>query len=327
MTRAHLTYFTAAIALLGLWVPGTSLHGQARFDSSAAPPVPEEASLTFTPSRPGIGSLVRLTIRRSNRPGDSLTAVNGRMAGEPLHFEPDSSGNLRAFGPIPLEASDSVVARVTLGYASGAVDSIRMAIPYPHRVNPPGGRAPRARRLRVSGVYTSRPDSLTEMRIEREAQEARAVGRNAHETPRLWSLPFLRPRRSRITSGFGSGRVFNGRVTSSHGGVDFAGQPGDVVVAANRGVVALVGNFFLAGNVVYLDHGAGVVTGYFHLTEATVAAGDTVERGQQLGLVGATGRVTGPHLHWSARYGRHTVDPMGLIELTAVPTGARRPTQ
>ena len=239
------------------------------------------------------------------------------MAGEPLHFRPDTTGGEQAFGLIPIEASDSVVARVVVRYASGVDDTLRYALPYPHRVTPAGGRPARARRLRVSKVYTARPDSLTEARIERDNAEARAVGRRAHKTPTLWTQPFLRPRTSRITSTFGSGRVFNGRLSSSHGGVDFAGQPGDPVKAANRGVVALVDNFFLAGNVVYIDHGAGVVTGYFHLTQALVAVGDTVERGQEIGLVGATGRVTGPHLHWSARYGEHTVDPMGLIELTA----------
>ena len=83
--------------------------------------------------------------------------------------------------------------------------------------------------------------------------------------------------------------------------------------ASNRGVVALVDNFFLAGNVVYIDHGGGVVTGYFHLSRTLVAEGDTVERGQEIGLVGATGRVTGPHLHWSARYGALTVNPIDLL--------------
>jgi murein DD-endopeptidase MepM/ murein hydrolase activator NlpD len=241
------------------------------------------------------------------------------MAGEPLHFRTDSSGAERSFGVVPLEASDSVVARVVVRLASGAVDTLRSMLPFPHRVNVVAaarGRPARARRLRVSKVYTARPDSLTEARVERENEEARALGRHAHETPGLWTEPFIRPRSSRITSGFGSGRVFNGRLSSSHGGVDFAGQPGDPVRAANRGVVALVDNFFLAGNVVYIDHGDGLLTGYFHLTQAMVAVGDTVERGQQIGLVGATGRVTGPHLHWSARYGEHTVDPMGLIELT-----------
>ena len=97
--------------------------------------------------------------------------------------------------------------------------------------------------------------------------------------------------------------------------VDFRGAVGAPIRAANRGVVALVDRFFLGGRVVYIDHGAGVVTGYLHLSRFLVAAGDTVERGQTIGLVGATGRVTGPHLHWTARYGAITVNPMDLLTL------------
>jgi murein DD-endopeptidase MepM/ murein hydrolase activator NlpD len=131
----------------------------------------------------------------------------------------------------------------------------------------------------------------------------------------MWSEPFRRPRESRVTSRFGTGRMFNGTVASRHLGVDYQGAPGSPVFAANRGVVALVDTFFLAGRVVYVDHGGGVVTGYFHLTTPLVAKGDTVARGQQLGTVGATGRVTGPHLHWAARYGALTVNPGDLLDL------------
>lgn len=109
--------------------------------------------------------------------------------------------------------------------------------------------------------------------------------------------------------------MFNGRVASRHLGVDFRGKRGAPVHAANRGVVALVDTFFLAGNVVYIDHGGGLVTGYFHLSETLVSTGDTVSRGQIIGSVGATGRVTGPHLHWSARYGALPVNPLDLIPL------------
>jgi murein DD-endopeptidase MepM/ murein hydrolase activator NlpD len=80
-------------------------------------------------------------------------------------------------------------------------------------------------------------------------------------------------------------------------------------------VVALVADFYLAGRAVYLDHGAGLVTGYFHLSQASVAQGDTVAAGQRIGAVGRTGRVTGPHLHWIVRYGGISVDPMTLVEL------------
>jgi murein DD-endopeptidase MepM/ murein hydrolase activator NlpD len=128
-----------------------------------------------------------------------------------------------------------------------------------------------------------------------------------------------------VTSEFGSGRVFNGRVTSRHLGVDFRGAVGEPVRAANRGVVALVDNFFLAGNVIYIDHGGGVVTSYFHLSKPLVAVGDTVTRGQQIGLVGSTGRVTGPHLHWAARYGTVTVNPLDLLSLDRKWYGGTRP--
>jgi murein DD-endopeptidase MepM/ murein hydrolase activator NlpD len=317
MTRIS-RYFALRLGLLTLVLSGTSLGAQAQSSSSGTADQHDPPTLSVTPRQPEIGSLVLLSIRRARTAGDSIVSITGWMAGEPLHFRADSSGVDHAFGLVPLEASDSVVARVVVRYGSGAADTIRSALAVPHRVNPTSARPARSRRrLNVSKVYTAKPDSLTQARIERENAEARAVGRHAHTTPQLWTEPFLRPRSSRITSSFGSGRLFNGRLASSHGGVDFAGHPGDSVRAANRGVVALVDNFFLAGNVVYIDHGGGVLTGYFHLTQALVAVGDTVERGQQIGLVGATGRVTGPHLHWSARYGEHTVDPMGLITLTS----------
>jgi murein DD-endopeptidase MepM/ murein hydrolase activator NlpD len=109
--------------------------------------------------------------------------------------------------------------------------------------------------------------------------------------------------------------VYNGTVQSRHLGTDFAGALGAPVLAAGRGVVALVADFYLAGRAVYIDHGAGVVTAYFHLSRADVAEGDTVVAGQRIGAVGRSGRVTGPHLHWVARYGAISVDPMSLLEL------------
>jgi murein DD-endopeptidase MepM/ murein hydrolase activator NlpD len=168
-------------------------------------------------------------------------------------------------------------------------------------------------RLRVDTGFTRPLDSATAARVARENARARDVGRRAHETPQLWTKSFLRPRATEITSRFGTGRLFNGAVISRHLGVDFKGDVGDTIRAANRGVVALVDTFFLAGTVVYVDHGAGVVTGYFHLSHPLVAAGDTVARGQRIGLVGQSGRVTGPHLHWAARYGALAVNPLDLL--------------
>ena len=99
-------------------------------------------------------------------------------------------------------------------------------------------------------------------------------------------------------------------------GTDYAGRLGAPVRAAGRGVVALVADFYLAGHAVYLDHGGGLVTGYFHLSRVDVATGDTVAAGQRIGAVGRSGRATGPHLHWIARYGGITVDPASLFQLS-----------
>ena len=100
-------------------------------------------------------------------------------------------------------------------------------------------------------------------------------------------------------------------------GTDFAGTVGAPVRAVNRVVVRLVDNFFLGGNVVYIDHGAGLLTAYLHLSKQLVAEGDTVARGDVIGHVGATGRVTGPHLHLIARYGLTSFDPLSMLPAAA----------
>ena len=269
--------------------------------------------ITVSPSRPSPGSIVRITLDESIVRGDSAIAIGGELAGEPLHFREVTPSVWRAIGAVPVDAAGSVVGRVFAERSSGKSDTLAISVTLPA---PPAGRGkPRPRRLSVAPRFTQPLDSATEARIARENELAREVGRRAHETPRLWTAPFLRPRPSRVTARFGSGRTFNRTLASRHLGVDFAGKVGAPVRAANRGVVALAARFFLAGNVVYLDHGAGVVTGYFHMSRTQVAEGDTVARGQQIGLVGATGRVTGPHLHWSARYGALTVNPLDLLRL------------
>ena len=106
-------------------------------------------------------------------------------------------------------------------------------------------------------------------------------------------------------------------------GTDYAGAVGAPIRAANRGVVRLVDRFYLGGNVVYIDHGEGLVTAYLHLSQHRVAEGDTVAQGAVIGLVGATGRVTGPHLHWAVRLHGDRVDPLKLLEALAPAAGAR----
>jgi murein DD-endopeptidase MepM/ murein hydrolase activator NlpD len=242
------------------------------------------------------------------------------MSGEPLHFIAATSGTWHAIGAVPVDATGALAASVILQRASGKTETVRARLTLPKL--PP----PVAQPLAVDSSFSRPLDSATAARVARENARAREVGQRAHDSPPMWTASFLKPRASVVTSEFGTGRLFNGRVTSRHLGVDFRGAVGEPIRAANRGVVALVDNFFLAGNVVYIDHGGGVVTSYFHLSKPLVAAGDTVVRGQRIGLVGATGRVTGPHLHWAARYGTITVNPLDLVALGKNWYGAPRPT-
>jgi murein DD-endopeptidase MepM/ murein hydrolase activator NlpD len=268
-------------------------------------------ALRISPSAPAPGAIVRLTLRDSSAT-DAPVRISGELSGEALHFEKSGANTWRAIGPVSVDASGEVTARVTIERASGVLDSAGAVVVIP---KPKPARAGTRRALSVSPRFTQPLDAETQARIERENATAREIGRRAHDMPPMWTSPFIRPRDALVTSRFGSGRMFNGTLTSRHLGVDFRGTTGAPVHAANRGIVAHVGDFFLAGNVVYIDHGGGVVTAYFHLSRILVAAGDTVQRGQEIGLVGATGRVTGPHLHWSARYGTVTVNPLDLTSI------------
>src|SRR5262249_13796099 len=158
-------------------------------------------------------------------------------------------------------------------------------------------------------------DPETERRAEREAATLRAL--YATVTPeRLWRGAFARPlAESGDGSGFGSRRIINGQPRMPHSGVDFGADRGTPVLAANRGRVALTGEFFFAGRLVVLDHGLGLYTLYFHLDHVDVDQGALVEQGERLGTVGATGRATGPHLHWGAQLASARIDPVRLLSL------------
>jgi Peptidase family M23 len=159
-------------------------------------------------------------------------------------------------------------------------------------------------------------DPETEHRADVEAAKLRAL--YATVTPeRLWRGRFTRPLTSSSDGGgFGSRRIINGQPRMPHSGVDFSADRGTPVVASNRGRVALVAEFFFAGRLVVLDHGLGLYTLYFHLDGVDVDEGALVERGERIGAVGATGRATGPHLHWGAQLGSARVDPMTLLSLS-----------
>lgn len=151
-------------------------------------------------------------------------------------------------------------------------------------------------------------------RANREAELRRRALSASH--PNDWKTRFIMPLNGRFTSPFGAQRLFNGRLKSIHKGVDIASPTGTPVVASNTGKIALTGDFFYAGKCVYIDHGNGLFTAYFHLSDLNVKQGDMVQQGEIIGKVGATGRVTGPHLHWSALLAGKNVSPLKLVEIS-----------
>ncbi len=271
----------------------------------------------WEPEQPIQGSFVYIVVAGADS-ADSAPAVSvdGSLAGQALHFELDRTGTFRAIAAVPVNAQETIPIQVAWGAGR---DTTHRLVRMP--VRPAGFRS---ERLSVDPRFSSAPDSALRARTRRESAASRQVSINSQSTLRLWHGQWVRPRPGRVTSSFGTGRVFNGELQSRHMGTDLDGETGDPIRAGNRGRVALVGDFYYAGNVVYLDHGAGLITIYMHMSAVDVQEGQIVEAGDVIGLVGATGRVTGPHLHWTGRYGRISVDPLTVFELdpTVLPAPA-----
>jgi len=279
--------------------------------AASAQASPDSVHVRWFPAEPHQGSLVQLAVRlpSARQTRDVATAtVEGHLAGQPLHFEASADGTYRALGAIPVGSKATIPLMLEVHYADGDVQEPFVRIPV-------AVTEFAVERLRVAPQFVQPPDSALRVRIAAERARSAAVVRRTHDTPRMWTGAFVVPVGGRVTSSFGRGREFNGRVQSRHYGTDLDGNTGTPVLASGRGIVALTDDTYYGGRVVYLDHGRGLVSGYMHLSEILVAKGDTVEQGQVIGKVGATGRVTGPHLHWLVRYGSVLVDPMSLFDV------------
>jgi hypothetical protein len=145
----------------------------------------------------------------------------------------------------------------------------------------------------------------------------------AHMTPHpLWSGDFIKPVEAASTPSFGESRILNEEKTSLHTGTDFPVKEGTPVHAANSGTVVLVRDMFYEGSCIIIDHGLGVFTIYMHLSRTDVKEGDHIEKGKAIGLSGASGRVTGPHLHLAVHWSGGWIDPVQLLALTLPQTHA-----
>lgn len=171
----------------------------------------------------------------------------------------------------------------------------------------------RTRRLTVDEALVTPPAS-EQPRIAREAALLAATWQSS-ALGRLWTMAFIRPVPQASNSAFGTRSIFNGKRRNSHGGADFLSPAGTLIGAPNAGRIAVARRLYFSGNTVIIDHGLGVFSTLAHLSVIDVTEGEAVTPGQRIGLVGATGRVTGPHLHWAVRINDARVDPLSLLQV------------
>jgi murein DD-endopeptidase MepM/ murein hydrolase activator NlpD len=193
-----------------------------------------------------------------------------------------------------------------------------------------GDRHAAARRIDVrSGNFTVETLTVAPDYVEPPASELDRIREDREKVARVWqsgdgkrrwSGPFRLPVDAPVREkSFGSRRVFNGQARSPHSGLDLAAHAGQEVDAPAPGRVALAENLYFSGGTIILDHGGGLFTSYFHLSRIDAKVGDAVAAGDRIGAVGATGRATGPHLHWSARLDGARINPLGLLQLASWP--------
>ena len=234
-------------------------------------------------------------------------AVEGSLAGQPLTFFPYGDG-YAALAGIDLEARPGMAT-----WRVGVMDARDRPLKASGRLQI------RARKFPVQRLTLPREmvelDAPTLQRVEEESKRLRTL--YATITPeRHWRGRFAKPVGvPDAGEGFGARRIINGQPRAPHAGLDYSADAGTPVVGANAGHVALVAEYFFPGRLVVLDHGLGLYTLYFHLEQAEVADGDRVERGQIIGRVGASGRATGPHLHFAAHLRQTRIDPALLLQL------------
>ncbi|MEO5822426.1 MAG: M23 family metallopeptidase [Vicinamibacteraceae bacterium] len=289
----------------------------------AARPAQQPAARPGSP-KPPTSAAEALTVdvrSRAVRPGEvldirvqtaeRLTSVAVTLGDRPLHAWKLPSGGWRVLAGLDAEQVPGPLVLTVLGArASGA--------PIAKVLNLTVAAANFAdRRLTVPPKFVDPPES-ERPRIERERQRLQAIY-DGHSD--LAPGVFVAPVPHRRSSPFGSRSIFNGVPRERHGGMDFASPAGAIIRAPAAGRVVVVGPLYWTGNTVVIDHGQGLYSILAHMTRTLVREGDTVASGARLGTVGATGRVTGPHLHWSVRLGGTRVDPAAVLAVL----GPRRP--
>ena len=259
------------------------------------------------------GEPIRIVVRA----GEPLASLGGRFLGQAIFLARAGAGpadggeTWSGWAVVPLDRKAGAATIDLTGTTAAGADVVGAhAVTIEKRVFP-------EERLKVEPKYAEPPKEV-QARIERERKELGEIYARRRAVPPP-AAAFVKPVPGDATGIFGARRVFNGKPRSPHSGVDLKAATGTPVVSAGPGVVALAKDLYYSGLTVIVDHGGGLYTLYAHLSRIDVKDGVPVEAGGALGLSGATGRVTGPHLHWGGKVGSEAFDPRALLDPALFP--------
>jgi hypothetical protein len=264
---------------------------------------PQASAITLTPAVVEAGSPELIRVEAGDAAG-----VDGEWLGNKLEFfRGRAKGVWFALAGADVEAPEGPSPlKITVHLAEGGARDLTRTVDIR-----PGHY--RTGSLTVAPKFVEpNPEALERIKAEQELKK-KVFAASAAEP--LWAASFRAPVTAPPTDSFGTRRMFNGTLASVHKGMDFRAATGTPVRAGNSGVVVLARPLYYEGNCVVIDHGLGLYTISMHLSRIDVKEGQRVATGDRLGLSGATGRVTGPHLHWAVRWQNAYLDPAKLLRL------------
>ena len=278
--------------------------------STASPAYAAKWTIRAQPEHPVNGGPVLFQVK----PPQRLESLKGTWLGHDVVFSFDASNKTWfALAGVSLEtAPGNYTLELTGETKTGRVPQTNIS--FSRKFVVAHAQYPKIEvKLSVEGKFTE-PTPEQQKQIQ-EAQEIKKDYLNRVTPEREWSGPFSTPVEAAISDVFGSQRIFNGKTSSPHLGLDFRVPSGTPVMAMNSGTVLLARPLYFEGNFVVVDHGQGLLTLYLHLSEFKVKEGEQVKIGQAIGLSGGTGRATGPHLHVAVRWQGTYLDPARLLKL------------
>jgi murein DD-endopeptidase MepM/ murein hydrolase activator NlpD len=263
------------------------------------------------PERPVNGGPVLFQVK----PPQKLESLSATWLGHEIIFSFDARNKAWfALGGVSLETAPATYTLELTGESQTGKKISSQKLSFSRKFVVARAQYPKIEvKLSVEGKFTEpTPEQVKQIQ---EAQEVKKDFLNRVTPAREWSGPFTAPVDAAISDVFGSQRIFNGKTSSPHLGLDFRVPSGTPVMAMNEGTVLLARPLYFEGNFVVIDHGQGLLTLYLHLSEFKVKEGQQVKRGEELGLSGGTGRATGPHLHVAVRWQGTYLDPARLLQL------------